>query len=308
VSRFLKQKQPLAEKKYAWIAIFFIAIAGLLAWLGFGALAPAEAEFGVQTTSAQWGAGQGNPFAAAGSAPAPTLAPRVMPAAQEAVTIDLGHTSLAGTLPDGQWATDAQGQLRIDFALRQRLDYFLTLLGEQPLDQLRALVLRSAQAELPASAVAQLMQLWDRYVQLQQHAFKTTVDLRQPSGWSAALLERQAVRSSVLGADVAYAFYAQEERELQSMLARVNDGTRGPPEQSLPTLAKLPDAPQREAQLQREWQEWEQRIEAARAQVQRLQTAPELSVVQRKSAVQQVLVSQFSEGSERLRAASLLGL
>jgi lipase chaperone LimK len=252
----------------------------------------------------QWGAGQSNPFGSGSAEPAA----RTMPAAVNEAPIDLTDTSLAGTQPDGQWAFDAQGQLRKDFALRQRLDYFLTLLGERPLDQVRALVQQKARAELPESALKQLMQLWDRYVQLQQHAFKTTVDLRQPSGWSAALLERQAVRSELLGADVAYAFYAQEERELQSMLARVNDGTRAPPEQSLPTVAELPDAPQREAQLQHGWKEWEQRIEAARAQVQRLQAAPELSAVQRQSAVQQVLASQFAEGSERLRAASLLGL
>jgi lipase chaperone LimK len=280
-----------------------------LAWLGFRAVAPAEAESVLnQATASQWGAGQGNPFASAGSTPATPS----RPVAQEAFTIDLAKTSLAGTQPDGQWAADASGQLRIDFALRQRLDYFLTLLGEQPLDQLRTLVQRSAQAELPASAVAQLMQLWDRYVQLQQHVFTTSVDLRQPSGWSAALLERQAVRHSLLGADVAYAFYAQEERELKETIARVNDGTREPPEQvqasTQPVVAQLPDAPQREAQIEREWRLWDQRIEAARVQVQRLQAAPELSASQRQAAMQQVLMSQFAQGSERMRAASLLGL
>lgn len=293
----------------AQTATILIVVTCLLAWLGFRALAPTEAESVAQSTTANhWGAGQANPFAAVDSGSRSLPAPRAIPASQEAVTVDLSQTSLAGTQPDGLWLADAQGQLRKDFALRQRLDYFLMLLGEQPLDQLRALVQRSAQADLPASAVAQLMQLWDRYLQLQQHAFKTSVDLRQPSGWSAALLERQAVRRSVLGADVAYAFYAGEERELQETIARVNDGVRTPPEPAQPSSVQLADAPQREAQVQREWSEWEQRIAAARGQVQRLQAAPELSPGQRQSAVQQVLVSQFEEGGERLRAASLLGL
>ncbi len=303
----MKQKEPLAGKKYAQSALLFIAVAGLLAWLGFRILAPSESQAVVRPVAVtQWGTGQGNPFASAGSATSP--APRVMPAVIEAVIVDLTKSSLAGTQPDGQWAADANGQLRIDFALRQRLDYFLTLLGEQPLDQLRALVQRSAQTELPAGAVAQLMQLWDRYVQLQQSGFKTSVDLRQPSGWSAALLERQAVRRSALGADVAYAFYAGEERELQVTIARVNDGTRTPPEQAQPSGVQLPDAPQREAQMQREWSEWEQRIAASRSQMQRLQAAPELSAAQRQSALQQVLISEFAKPHERLRAASLLGL
>ncbi len=307
----MKQKEPVAGKKYARSALLFIAVAGLLAWLGFRILAPSESQAVVRPVAVtQWGTGQGNPFASAGSATEPLLAPapRLMPAAQQAVIVDLTKSSLAGAQPDGQWAADANGQLRIDFALRQRLDYFLTLLGEQPLDQLRALVQRSAQAELPAGAVAQLMQLWDRYVQLQQHGFKTSVDLRQPSGWSAALLERQAVRRSALGVAASHAFYAGEERELQETIARVNDGTRTPPEQAQPSGVQLLDAPQREAQMQREWSEWEQRIAAARAQMQRLQAAPELSAAQRQSALQHVLISEFAKPHERLRAASLLGL
>ena len=300
---------PLAGIKYARGALLFVAITGLLTWLVWRTFAPSESAIAVHTTSlSQWGAGQGNPF---GSGAATPVA-RTLPASAHEVPIELASTSLAGTQPDGQWAFDAQGQLRKDFALRQRLDYFLTLLGEQPLDQVRALVQQKARTELPESAVKQLMQLWDRYVQLQQHAFKTSVDLRQPSGWSAALLERQSVRRELLGADVAYAFYAHDERELQSMLARVNSGTGGsasaPPEALAASIAPLADAPQREAQLQSEWKEWDQRIEAARVQVQRLQAAPEMSSKQRQSAVQELLASQFPQSSERLRAASLLGL
>jgi lipase chaperone LimK len=305
----LKQKVPLAGIKYARVALLFVAVAGLLSWLVWRSFSPSESAFAVSTTSfSQWGAGQGNPFGFGAVAPVAGA----LPAAAQEVPIDLVSTSLAGTHPDGQWAFDAQGQLRKDFALRQRLDYFLTLLGEQPLHQVRALVQQKARTELPESAVKQLMQLWDRYVQLQQHTFKTSVDLRQPSGWSAALLERQSVRRELLGADVAYAFYAHDERELQSMLARVNSGTGGgasaSPETLASSIAPLADAPQREAQLQREWKEWDQRIEAARAQIQRLQASPELSSKQRQSAVQQLLASQFAEGTERLRAASLLGL
>lgn len=305
----MKQNGRLAGKKYAQFALFLIAIAGLLAWLVWRAVASPGSDAMVQPASAsQWGAGQSNPFGPGAASP---LAP-AWQAAAPPVLIDWANTSLAGTQPDGQWAADAQGQLRKDVALRQRFDYFLTLLGEQPLDQLRAVVQQQARAELPPSAVAQLMQLWDRYVQLQQHAFKTMVDLRQPSGWSAALLERQSVRRELLGADVAYAFYAQEERELQSMLARVGSGAAGSgsalPESSPVSVAPLADALQREAQLQQEWKEWEQRLDTARVQIQRLQAAPELSAAQRQSALQQLLVSQFPHSSERLRAASILGL
>ena len=187
------------------------------------------------------------------------------------------------------------------------MDYFLTLIGEQPLDRVRSLVQSSAAAELPASAVQELMQLWDRYVALQQHGFQTSVDLRQPSAWSAALLERQTVRRQMLGADVAYALYAQEERELQQMMARVQSGSAAPAEPSA-QLGLHPEAAQREAQLERQWSQRQQRIDQARAEQLRLQNAPELSAPQRKNALAAMLASQFPLDSERLRAAALLGL
>jgi lipase chaperone LimK len=297
---------PPAHMKYAWSALIFIAFAGGLIGLTWYERSSSEDSARRQALeSADWGAGQASPFSSA--SPSYRAGAPEASRADDAALIQLSQTSLAGTQADGQWGADANGRLRIDFSLRQRIDYFLTLLGEQPLDRVRSLVHGSASKELPAAALQELMQLWDRYVALQQHRFQTSVDLSQPGAWSAALLERQTVRRQILGADVAYAFYAQEERELQQMMARAQSASVAPAEQSVP-IALHPEATQREAQLEREWSQWQQRIDQARAEMLRLQNAPELSAPQRQNALAAMLVSQFPLDSERLRAAALLGL
>ncbi|MFM2083532.1 MAG: hypothetical protein RLY95_350, partial [Pseudomonadota bacterium] len=61
------------------------------------------------------------------------------------------------------------------------------------------------------------------------------------------------------------------------------------------------------AEVDAEWQQWRQRLEAARAHVAQLQQAPELSAIQRTEAVVAYINSQFS-GTELLRAKALLKL
>jgi lipase chaperone LimK len=142
------------------------------------------------------------------------------------------------------------------------------------------------------------------------------VDLRQPSTWSAALVERQIMRRQLLGADVAHAFYADEESALQSMLTRVNSGAvagqaaafeAGLAQSPHQAMALHPQAQEREAQLQAQWQAWEARLDAARSQVQAYNQAPELSASQRRQAIETYLGQHF-QGAELSRARSLLGL
>jgi lipase chaperone LimK len=259
-----------------------------------------------QLEAAGWQqAGVANPFGNGKQVAAPPNQPL---AASPIAPLSLANTSLAGTQPDGDWGVDAQGQLKASRALRQRFDYYLSLIGEMPLADIQAMVWHAAKQTLKEPALGQVMALWDRYVQLQKHAWKHAVDLRQSASWSAALTERQIVRRQMLGADVAQAFYADEERELQDMLARLNSGQNSAtPQQELVAGERHPQASQREAEVQAQWQQWDQRIAAARKQVQAIAQAPELSAPQRQQAIEQHLASQF-QGTELIRARSLLGI
>jgi lipase chaperone LimK len=305
VKKFFHRTGPLARIYSERVAPLFIAIAGLAALLTY-LLWPVDL---AQNPPQQFAAADGQQ---------PGVANPFGRGAQVAVQLDqqlpvnpkpplsLEHTSLAGTQPDGDWGVDAQGQLKVSRALRRRFDYYLSLIGERPLVEIQALVLQAAKQSLQEPSLGQVMALWERYVRLQQHPWKHTVDLNQPTSWSAALSERQIVRRQILGADVAYAFFSEEEGELQQMLMHVQTG-QAMSNTTPPTSAPLhPNAREREAAVQEQWQQWEQRLNAAREKIEQLRQAPELSAVQREHAIEAYLVSHF-QSDELLRARALLG-
>jgi lipase chaperone LimK len=307
VKPFSQENRPLPGIDIARSAPLFIAVAGigvLLAYLLWPADAAQSPRLQAEATGWQQ-AGVANPF---GEGVRVAVQPGQALAAGSAAPPSLANTSLAGTQPDGDWAVDAQGQFKANRALRQRFDYYLSLIGEMPLADIHALVLQAAKQNLKEPALGQVMALWGRYVQLQQHAWKHAVDLRQSVSWSAALSERQIVRRQMLGADVAQAFYADEERELQEMVARLNSGQRSAISSPEPAQSALhPQASQREAEVQAQWQQWDQRIAAARQKIQAITQAPELSALQRQQSIEQYISSQF-QGAELVRARSLLGV
>ncbi len=313
MKRFFQENTPPAPVKTTQAALLFVAIALLVALLAYLLWPTATAVSPSQPPNAAgWQeSGVANPFGQTRALAQPAF-PSALPAAAfasaPASSALLAHTSLAGTQPDGTWEADALGQLKTSLALRQRFDYYLSLMGEMPIANIRALVGQAAQLSLKDPALNQALAMFDRYVQLQQHSWKHVVDLREPNTWSAALTERQIVRREMLGAEVAQAFYAEEERQLQDMLARLHSGQNNTAEPEKVTHSPIhPQASEREAQLQVQWQQWDQRIATARSQIQAYTQAPELSAPQRQQVIEQYLARQF-EGTERVRARSLLGL
>jgi lipase chaperone LimK len=251
-------------------------------------------------------AGAANPFAKGSP-----VAERSVQATgtSNALPPDLASSSLAGTQPDGDWGVNAQGHFKASRALRQRFDYYLSLIGEMPLASIEAAFRAAAEKDLKEPALGQVLAIWSRYVQLQQHSFKHAVNLKEPASWSAALSERQVVRRQTLGADVAYAFYGQEEAELQQMLTQVQTGQAGQSQQTgqINAPAVHPQAVEREAAVQAEWNQWEQRLNTARSQIKAYAQAPELSAPQRQQAIENYLTTQF-QGTELIRARALLGV
>jgi lipase chaperone LimK len=304
----MQAQQPSQPHRLARRALVWMAVAGI-ALLVASLLWPRTELVSARLSpdKAGW-AGVGNPFAAGVSSQTQALDYRQPPETPSHTLPDLTQSSLAGTQADGDWGVDTQGRLQASHALRQRFDYYLSLIGEVPLPRIRTLVLQSAQASVPPAATESIMAMWDKYVQLQQHNWKNAVDLRQPASWSAALIERQNVRRQALGADWAQAFYSEEERHLQDMLQRRNAGQNGaePATDQLANMPALhPQAIEREAVVQAQWQAWEQRLDAARSHLLTISQAPELSALQRNQAAEQYLNSTF-EGVELVRARALL--
>lgn len=226
--------------------------------------------------------------------------------------LNLQESSLADTQADGTWSIGPNGQAQPNLALRRRFDYFLLLQGERDIAALTADIQRQVSAAHGQIAAQQVMALWSSYLQLQQHRWTTQVDMQRPSTWSSALTERSMKRREQLGIAWAEAFYRDEENDLRQLIAKSNGQANGQDlttasaaERNLPTA--LPDALQRQAEVDAEWQQWSKRLEAARSQIAKLQQAPELSEPQRADAVAAYVTSQFS-GSELLRVKALLKL
>jgi len=272
-------------------------LAGAVGWGWFGGLPQGGPEPAVSPVTTA------TPQAAPNQAAAPGPAPSAASAPAAAV---LGRGSLVGTELDGDWAWPGQGALRPGAGLRRRFDHLLSRQGELPLATLQAELTQRARAELPPAVADEVLALWTRYLALQQHPWRTHVHPRRPETWRPALAERQQVRRQHLGPAWGQAFYADEERELSATIVALESGQPAPatPE---PTPPLHPQAAEREAAVQAEWQAWERRLAEARAELARLQAAPELTEPQRQAATARLIAERF-EGTEAVRARALLGL
>lgn len=315
-----------AERRWVWglAAAVVVAVATLSLQTARQAEAPRAAEHAptpsVRADSSGWSllALGGGGDAPAGEAPQ-GRPPREPEDLLQALFTD---GSLRGAALDGGWGTWNGQQLTPSRDLRRRFDQLLTTLGEASADELRPLVGWLAERDLGPSGALAVLAVWDRYLQLQQHAYREVMDLHNPARWPQVLHERQQARRNRLGPGWAEAFYSEEERAFSQRL-QATPGPANPPAPDWvnPAPAGIP-APDWQRQrvtalgaeaaerLQAEEQrqaEWAARLEAARAALDGIARAPELSATQRQAAAAQWLNQHF-EGNERLRASVLLGL
>lgn len=97
--------------------------------------------------------------------------------------------SLVGTSVDGQLEADAAGHLKLTRGVRDLFDYFLSLIGEEPLLTVRARLLAYIHAHLPPTAAAEAAALLDHYL-----AYKTAEgQAAQQAGGNANALTLDAV-------------------------------------------------------------------------------------------------------------------
>lgn len=229
--------------------------------------------------------------------------------------------SLRGTDLDGGWGNWNGQQLLPSRELRRRFDQLLTTVGEAEPEELRALVAWLAERDLGPQGAQEVLAVWDRYLNLQHHAFQEPMDLTRPDRWGQVLQEHQLARRDALGPAWADAFYRDEETAFRQRIDQGPTGrtpqpewTAAPPAGVSPEVwqqqraaALGAEAANRLAAEERAQAEWTQRLNQARLTVERLSAAPELSAVQRQEAAQAWLNEHF-QGTDRLRASALLGL
>ena len=150
----------------------------------------------------------------------PAAAPRVAAAAPATPVA----SSLAGTVPDGAATATADDALVLDPALIRLFDYYLTTVGERPLDAIRAQVEHDLDGRLRPRAARQAKDLYARYVQ-----FKTALKAQRPptpSGRSVDVLREGlrmmlALRASYFSEAESQALFGPQDAEASAALARM---------------------------------------------------------------------------------------
>lgn len=187
-----------------------LALGGLLYWLSPDDSASASADPAMAAAAAAGGTGAGH----------------VPPASFSTGTEGL-PPSLQGTEVDGELEVDAAGRLRITGGIRRVFDYFLSAVGEEPLESILKRIRAYIRHKLPAGAAAEAERLLDNYI-----AYKKALDgipqvQASPGNVDLAALRRQmqqvqALRTQFFSPEVITAFFGDEDTYDRYTLERLD--------------------------------------------------------------------------------------
>lgn len=123
--------------------------------------------------------------------------------------------SLRGTQLDGELLADEQGNLIINHDVRTFFDYFLTSVGEEPIDVIRQRIQAYIRAHLTEPAASQAIQLLEDYLELQAQVSKlkpASMSLTYDPDFLADRLQTLSdLRRTLLSHEVANAFFGEDE-------------------------------------------------------------------------------------------------
>ena len=126
------------------------------------------------------------------------------------------RSSLRGTEVDGAITLHADGSLVMDRELLRHFDYFLGLIGEFTLDEIRQLLIDETTRQAGGRAAASVADAFDRYV-----AMRKSLAEQAPSADLADQIERvRAVQRDWFGAD-AEAMFGDENRYVEDSVERL---------------------------------------------------------------------------------------
>lgn len=123
--------------------------------------------------------------------------------------------SLEGTEVDGALKLDGNGRIVLDVDLRRLFDYLLARSGEMSEEQLRHWSEQELAKRYPAHADA-LVAIFRRYLLLRERM----ANVSKTDSLALDLAQLSALRREVLGAEMAAAFFADDEALAQFALAR----------------------------------------------------------------------------------------
>lgn len=156
--------------------------------------------------------------------------------------------SLEGTEVDGELEVDARGHLKVTNGVRHVFDYFLSVLGEEPLAVIVARLHAYFADRLPPAAAAEADKLLADYLAYKQalvaiDAPTTSADHVDIDAVRARMAQVKDLRGQYLSPDASTAFYGDDDAYDQYSLGRyavLQDKSLTPPQQAQ-QLAALED-------------------------------------------------------------------
>lgn len=121
----------------------------------------------------------------------------------------LEQSSLRGTEVDGAVLLDANGKVLLDSGMRRLFDYYLSLIGERDLIQIRALLKDHLLGKYSPANVDVVLQFFDRYTDYLNAL--TNLKIGSIVKPEERLQQVTALRKKMLGDEMATAFFADEE-------------------------------------------------------------------------------------------------
>lgn len=208
--------------------------------------------------------------------------------------------SLKGTEVDGHLRADTQGNLLLDAGIRQMFDYYLSVVGEEDLQDIKArIALYISRQDLPAAAKDQAWALLGHYLDYRQAMGSMQVPGNGASVADLAqvVATRRQVRETWLGEAASQAFFGPEQAYDDYTLARM----KVEEDQSLSDAAKQARIVQLQSELPQEVQDVLQQA------VQPVEAAQQVDAMRAQGAsdadIQAWRTDRFgAEAAERLQA------
>jgi lipase chaperone LimK len=135
--------------------------------------------------------------------------------------------SLQGTEVDGELEVDANGHLKITGGIRRVFDYFLSAVGEEPLDSIIKRIRAYIRHKLPAAAADEAERILDNYINYKR-GLEAIPQVASGAGQidiealRRQMQQVQALRTQFFSPEVIAAFFGDEDAYDRYTLARLD--------------------------------------------------------------------------------------
>ncbi len=136
-----------------------------------------------------------------------------------------------GTQPDGAIHLDENGNVIIDKDMKQLFDYYLSAMGELPLDQIRKYLKKFSGEQLNPGQLQQLLDYFDQYQNYLTQAGSFSHSMDENLSLQEKMKLLSGFRTDKLGSTMANAFFADEQAYIEFVITDNNNNELGEQQQ-----------------------------------------------------------------------------